>query len=115
MDVVDVVDVVGLGIECLMAEHVVYKYPNAQMLKMAGVPVAMGNAPAHIQAMAKCVGLVICVCELMRCVGDRSVALGSNLCWFEINSPHNRDHRHVAPTNDEHGAAHAFERLVLGL
>jgi hypothetical protein len=30
-----------------------------QMLKLAGVPVAMGNAPAHIQSLAKCVITVL--------------------------------------------------------
>ena len=29
------------------------------MLKLAGVPVAMGNAPAHIQSLAKCVITVL--------------------------------------------------------
>ena len=42
------------------------------MLKLAGLPVAMGNAPPHIKALAA----------------------------------------HVAPTNDQCGAAHAFETLI---
>ncbi len=44
-----------------------------------------------------------------------SIPDNTSVLRFTATTTTHQNVRHVAPTNDEHGAAHAFEKLVLGL